>query len=99
MLKSSKYLDFVENLKSGNICVFETDTVVGIGCRYFIDGFVNDNVKKIFDIKNRSLDKPLPWLISSSTDLKPGYDGVMSKLGFKHQHCIYHLRLSILGKT
>ena len=29
------------------------------------------------------------------TDLKPGYDGVMNKLGFKHQHCTYHLRLAI----
>ena len=29
------------------------------------------------------------------TDLKLGYDSVMNKLGFKHQHCIYHLRLAI----
>ena len=29
------------------------------------------------------------------TDLKPGYDSVMKKLGFKHQHCTYHLRLAV----
>ena len=29
------------------------------------------------------------------TDLKPGYDSIMKKLGFKHQHCTYHLRLAV----
>ena len=29
------------------------------------------------------------------TDLKPGYDRVMMKLGFKHQHCTFHLSLSV----
>ena len=29
------------------------------------------------------------------TDLKPGYDSVMKELGFKHQHCTYHLRLAV----
>ncbi|MBE6506282.1 MAG: hypothetical protein E7Z73_11240 [Methanobrevibacter millerae] len=29
------------------------------------------------------------------TDLKPGYDSVMKKLEFKHQHCTYHLRLAV----
>lgn len=29
------------------------------------------------------------------TDLKPGYDSVMKKLGFKHQHCTYHLHLAV----
>ena len=29
------------------------------------------------------------------TDLKPGYGSVMNNLGFKHQHYIYHLRLTI----
>ena len=29
------------------------------------------------------------------TDLKPGYDSIMRKLEFKHQHCTYHLRLAV----
>lgn len=29
------------------------------------------------------------------TDLKPGYDSIRNKFGFKHQHCIFHLRLSV----
>ena len=38
----------------GRIIIYPTDTVYGIGCR--LDP---DSVKKIFEIKNRSLDKPL----------------------------------------
>ena len=29
------------------------------------------------------------------TDLKPGYDRVMMKLESKHQHCTFHLSLSV----
>ena len=29
------------------------------------------------------------------TDLKPGYDNTMRNLGLKHQHCTFHLNLSI----
>jgi L-threonylcarbamoyladenylate synthase len=39
---------------SGRIIIYPTDTVYGIGC--CLD---TDSVKKIFEIKNRSLDKPL----------------------------------------
>ena len=29
------------------------------------------------------------------TDLKPGYDTIMRNLGLKHQHCTFHLNLSV----
>lgn len=69
MNSSNKYQDFLENLNKGNICVFETDTVVGIGAKIFIDNNINENIKKIYKIKNRSNTKALPWLISSQNML------------------------------
>lgn len=70
MIKSSdKYTDLVQNLNDGKICIFETDTVVGIACKIFLQNSslnsINPNVKRIFNIKKRDLDKSLPWLISS----------------------------------
>lgn len=65
---SNKYLDFVKALISGKICIFETDTVVGIACTVFSpikNKNINININKIFEIKNRSKNKKLPWLISS----------------------------------
>lgn len=32
------------------------------------------------------------------TDLKKSYDGIMDNLGFKHQKCIFHLRLNVNKK-
>lgn len=79
MKTSDQYLDFIESLKKGQICVFETDTVVGIGCLINVNGKVNPNIDRIFDIKKRPKDKPLPWLVSSNNMLidyvstVPGY--------------------------
>lgn len=53
----------------------------------------DEDLKTTYDFINKSL-KPIDRK-AIVTDLKLGYDGVMSKLGFKHQHCIYHLRLAI----
>jgi hypothetical protein len=53
----------------------------------------NEDLKTTYDFINRSV-KPINRK-AIVTDLKPGYDSVMNKLGFKHQHCIYHLRLAI----
>lgn len=69
MQKSEKYFDFIEALNNGKVCVFETDTVVGIGCVINFNGQINSNIEKIFDIKKRSKDKPLPWLVSSKNML------------------------------
>ncbi|MDO5328717.1 MAG: L-threonylcarbamoyladenylate synthase [Coriobacteriia bacterium] len=52
-------------LKNGDICIFETDTVVGIGCIP-----TSKNLNKIYEIKNRPLEKKLPWLVA---DLNMAY--------------------------
>ncbi|MCX6013664.1 MAG: L-threonylcarbamoyladenylate synthase [Chloroflexi bacterium] len=53
-------------LKNGGVVVFPTDTVFCMGASAVIDSAV----KKIFSIKQRSLDKALPILISEKDDLK-----------------------------
>jgi L-threonylcarbamoyladenylate synthase len=49
----------------GSIIIFPTDTVYGIGC----DPLNNISVLKLFQIKNRPMDKYLPILSSSVSDL------------------------------
>ena len=53
----------------------------------------DEALKTTYDFINKSL-KPIERK-AIVTDLKLGYDSVMQKLGFKHQHCTYHLRLAI----
>lgn len=65
MKRSNKYSELIENLNNGKVCLFETDTVVGIGCKIIKDGCLNPNINRIFDIKSRSKNKTFPWLISS----------------------------------
>lgn len=52
----------VEELKKGNIGIFPTDTVYGIGC----DSLNIDTIKKLYDIKNRNLNKPINILVSDT---------------------------------
>jgi len=48
-------LEVIDSLNNGEIIIYPTDTVYGIGCR-IID---LDSVRKIFEIKKRHLNKPL----------------------------------------
>lgn len=50
----------------GKLMIFPTDTVYGIGC--CIDDIVN--IKKIYAIKHRSLDKPLACLCADEDQIK-----------------------------
>ena len=71
----SEYLDFTNHidydklheashsLVNGNLVVFPTDTVYGVGCNPFID----ESISKLFHAKNRDFNKPINVLIS---DLK-----------------------------
>ena len=45
----------------GGILLYSTDTIWGIGC----DATKTASVKKLFNIKNRSMDKPMLSLVSS----------------------------------
>lgn len=62
MQTSSNPSELIASLNKGKICIFETDTVVGIACTPYLNNntLLNDNINRIFNIKKRSLDKPLP---------------------------------------
>lgn len=60
MKQSSKYSDLIEYLNDGKVCLFETDTVVGIGCKILKDSKTNENINRIYEIKNREKSKALP---------------------------------------
>lgn len=60
MISSSKNSEFLNHIKNGNICIFETDTVVGIGCSIVKNNQLNKNIDEIFKIKKRSVEKKLP---------------------------------------
>src|SRR5438132_13260445 len=51
-------------IKSGEILVFPTDTIYGIGC----DPYNDRAVERIFAIKGRNEKKPLPVLAYSTAD-------------------------------
>jgi L-threonylcarbamoyladenylate synthase len=53
-------------LNDGGIIVFPTDTVYGIGCNPYYD----ESVERIFQIKDRSEDKPLPVMGYSISDIE-----------------------------
>ena len=50
----------VEELKKGNIGIFPTDTVYGIGC----DALNINALKKLYEVKKRDFNKPINILIS-----------------------------------
>ena len=60
MKMSSEYNLFIEKLKEGKLCLFETDTVAGVACNILNEGKVNNNIERIYNIKNRNLNKALP---------------------------------------
>lgn len=55
----------VEVLEAGGLVAFPTDTVYGLGALLFHE----DAVDRIFKVKGRGFDKPLPVLIADDTDL------------------------------
>ncbi|MFH2033820.1 MAG: L-threonylcarbamoyladenylate synthase [Candidatus Margulisiibacteriota bacterium] len=55
----------VEALNAGKVIIFPTETVYGIGCSLQH----LEAIKRIFEIKGRPADKPLPVLISNTKQL------------------------------
>lgn len=56
---------FMRTLLTGGVAVFPTDTVYGIGCR--IDS--EKAVRKVYEVKQRPMDQPMPILLDDSTSL------------------------------
>ena len=53
-------------LKRGGVVAFPTDTVYGVG----VDPFQPEAVRKLYQIKGRPIDKPIPILIGSVGDVE-----------------------------
>ena len=53
-------------LKEGGVVAFPTDTVYGVG----VDPFQPDAVRKLYQIKGRPIDKPIPILVGSVADVE-----------------------------
>ena len=56
----------VDTLKSGGVIAFPTDTVYGIGA----DPFQSEAIQKLYTIKGRPKNKPIPILVGSYQDVE-----------------------------
>ena len=56
----------VDTLKSGGVIAFPTDTVYGIG----VDPFQSEAIQKLYTIKGRPKNKPIPILVGSYQDVE-----------------------------
>ena len=64
---SDKSIEYAaSSLKNGNIGIFPTDTVYGIGC----DSLNSDSIHKLYTAKKRNLNNPINVLISDFNMLK-----------------------------
>lgn len=55
----------IATLRDGGVVAFPTDTVYGVG----VDPFQPDAVRKLYQIKGRPIDKPIPILVGSVRDV------------------------------
>ena len=55
-----------DTLKNGGVVAFPTDTVYGIG----VDPFQPEAIEKLYTIKGRPRDKPIPILVGSYQDVE-----------------------------
>ena len=56
----------IATLRDGGVVAFPTDTVYGVG----VDPFQPDAVRKLYQIKGRPIDKPIPILVGSVSDVE-----------------------------
>ena len=54
-LNEEKLNQIADSIKDGKVIVFPTETVYGIG----VNGFDEDAIKKIYEIKQRPYNKPI----------------------------------------
>ena len=65
-IKKEELNNIVKLVQNGEIIIFPTETVYGIGA----NAFDKDAVNKVFEAKNRPLDNPLIVLVSKKEDIK-----------------------------
>lgn len=68
--------ELVESLRFGGIVIYPTDTIWGIGC----DASNVAAIKKIYEIKNREVNKPLIVLVSDLKMLKEYVDDIHPRI-------------------
>ena len=56
----------IEALRNGDIVVYPTDTLYAFG----VDIFNKESVRKVFEVKKRPLDNPLPVAVSDPVDIE-----------------------------
>ena len=56
----------IATLRDGGVVAFPTDTVYGVG----VDPFQPEAVRKLYQIKGRPIDKPIPILVGSINDVE-----------------------------
>ena len=52
-------------LEGGGLVAFPTDTVYGLG----VNAYMEDSVRRLFEVKERGLSKPIPLLVGSAEGL------------------------------
>ena len=55
-----------EKIRNGNIVVFPTETVYGIGT----NGLNEESIKKLYEVKQREFNKPISLLVSDVNMIK-----------------------------
>lgn len=65
-IKKEELDEVIQLLENDGVIIFPTDTVYGIGCNCYSE----KAIKRIFEIKNRSLDKPINVLTDSVDKIK-----------------------------
>jgi L-threonylcarbamoyladenylate synthase len=64
-LSGKAYKIAMDVFQNGGVVVFPTDTVYGVGC----GAFNVDGIKRIYELKGRHYNKPLPVLLGTSLQL------------------------------
>lgn len=67
---------FLDHLTKGNIVLYPTDTIWGIGC----DATNEKSIQRVYSIKNRPLNKPFICLVSSIEMLKQYTDHIHPRI-------------------
>ncbi len=60
------FSDAIDELKKGNLVVYPTDTLYALGANIFDE----KAIKKVFSVKNRPLDLPLPVAVADINQMK-----------------------------